>query len=156
MLNAQKSTELSKQQGPDSGQAQRGKHSGTRLLLSSHSVSFITAQNDILDRASSVFMKGSAHWGSVRVRMFTANRTKIPIYDSQKKPSQVNGKSPSCHEVHLYFSNSKINKAPNLKWVWSHKQPFHGDLTSRRKIKICSLSVKWRMWDVLYAMPDCP
>lgn len=38
--------ELSKQQGSDSGGAQRGKHSGTGLLLSSHSESFIAALND--------------------------------------------------------------------------------------------------------------
>lgn len=111
MLNAQKSTELSKQQGSDSGRAPCGKHSGTGLLLSSHSESFIAALNDTLDIASSVFAKGSAQWGSVRVRMFTSNRTKNPIYDSQKKPSQLNGKLPSCHEVPLYLSHSKINQA---------------------------------------------
>lgn len=53
--------------------------SGTGLLLSSYSESFITAPNDLFDRASSVFMEGSAQWGSVRVRVFTANRVKIPI-----------------------------------------------------------------------------
>lgn len=86
MLNAQKSTKLSKQQAFDSGKPQRSKHSGTGLLLSSHSESFIAALYDILDRAYSMFMEVSAQWGSVTVRMFTANRTKIPTYDSQKSP----------------------------------------------------------------------
>ncbi len=63
--NAQKSTKLSKQQESDSGQTQCSKHSVTGLLLSSHSESFITAPYDILDRASSVFIKGDLHSGGL-------------------------------------------------------------------------------------------
>lgn len=33
-----------------------------------------------------MFAKGSAQWGSVTVRMLTANRTNIPICDSEKSP----------------------------------------------------------------------
>lgn len=55
------------------------------FFLSSHSESFITALYDIIKRACSVFMKWSAQWGSVRVRMFTANREKFPRCDSLKK-----------------------------------------------------------------------
>ncbi len=83
VLNAQKSTKLSKQES-HSGPAQSSKHTGTGtgLPLSSHSESFITALYDRLDGAPSVFMKQTEQCGPVRVRMFTANRAKIPISNS--------------------------------------------------------------------------
>lgn len=107
MLIAQKSTKLSKQQEFDVCQPRRSKHSGTGLLLSSHSESFIAALYDILDRAYSMFAKGSEQWGSVTVRTLTANRTNIPICDSEKSPLRWRSDSKNNPAPRFYIQEKK-------------------------------------------------
>lgn len=94
MLEAEKSSKLSKQKEPECSRPPRSKQAGTELLLSSHTEAFTAALSEVKDSAYSVY-EMFAQWESVRVRMFTENQRKIPIYDSQKSPTELNGKLPS-------------------------------------------------------------
>lgn len=104
MLEAEKSVKLSKQREPECGQPARSKQAGTELLSSSHTDAFTAALSEVKDSAYSVY-EMFAQWESVRVRMFTENGRKIPIYDSQKSPSEFNGKLPRFIYISVFSSS---------------------------------------------------
>lgn len=54
-----------------------------------------------------MFAKGSAQWGSVTVRMLTANRTNIPICDSEKSPLRWRSVSKNNPAPRFYIQEKK-------------------------------------------------